>query len=144
MDMIAKRETAVKIAGAFLGTPYLWGGDNPIEGFDCSGLCIEILKSVGLLPRNGDWRARDLWDKFNANEAASPYAGCLVFWKASASDDSIVHIEFAISDELCIGAAQGGSATESLGDAIAHDAYVMIRPYKSRRNVRGILDPFRV
>jgi len=34
-------------------TFYLWGGDDPLAGFDCSGFVIEILKSVGILE---EWR----------------------------------------------------------------------------------------
>ena len=38
----------LQTALAYLGTPYVWGGDDP-SGFDCSGFVIECLKSAGLL-----------------------------------------------------------------------------------------------
>ena len=50
------RSVATKVAWHYLGTPYIWGGDD-FSGFDCSGFVIEILKSVGILPRDGDWTA---------------------------------------------------------------------------------------
>ena len=43
---IQDAELAVKYAMAFIGTPYVWGGDDPMGGFDCSGFCIEVLKGV--------------------------------------------------------------------------------------------------
>ena len=48
-----------------------------LRGFDCSGYCIEILKSVGLLPRKGDWTAAGLFEKFG--KVVEPSTGCLVF-----------------------------------------------------------------
>ncbi|MFC1535727.1 NlpC/P60 family protein, partial [Candidatus Neomarinimicrobiota bacterium] len=48
------KKIASSIAFHFVGLPYLWGGDDAVAGYDCSGLVIEILKSVGLLQRSGD------------------------------------------------------------------------------------------
>ena len=48
-----KRELFVDVLWNYLGTWYSWGGDDP-EGFDCSGLVVEGLKSVGMIPRGGD------------------------------------------------------------------------------------------
>jgi len=39
-------------AQAYLGTPYVWGGENPKVGFDCSGLVQWVFAEAGLhLPR---------------------------------------------------------------------------------------------
>lgn len=41
----------VQYATAQVGKPYVYGGDGP-EGYDCSGLCFEAYKSVGIsIPR---------------------------------------------------------------------------------------------
>ena len=48
------------LAFKFIGLPYIWGGDDTIKGFDCSGFVIELFKSVGILPRKGDWTAETL------------------------------------------------------------------------------------
>ena len=59
-----KRSLVCNQAWRYLGKPYIWGGDDPVGGFDCSGLVVELFKSVGKLPRQGDWTAHDLWLKF--------------------------------------------------------------------------------
>jgi cell wall-associated NlpC family hydrolase len=141
MDLVEKREVALKVAWGFLGTPYLWGGDDPMAGFDCSGYCIEILKSTGILPRRGDWTAQMLWERFETKEVTKPYTGCLVFWNNQAKD-RIIHVEFAINDTLCIGASGGGSKTVTVKEAIDQNAYIKVRPWKTRRYVKGFIDPF--
>lgn len=135
-----KKEIAQKVAFANYGKPYIWGGDDTVDGFDCSGFCIEILKSVGILPRSGDWTAQMLWDKFIDREVEKPYNGCLVFWH---NGTKIVHVEYAITDDLCIGASGGGSRTSSEEDAADQNAYIKIRPWESRSNVKGFVDPFK-
>lgn len=142
MDRLA---LAREIAMSLLWRPYLWGGDNPIEydgddedivtGFDCSGLIIEILKSVGKLPRRGDWRARDLQQMFPRVQV--PMLGCLVFY-----GDPATHVEFCLDEAHAIGASGGGSATTDLRAAVEADAYVMIRPARSRAGLWGYVDPF--
>ena len=135
------KDIAKQVAMKFLGKPYIWGGDDPMNGFDCSGFCIEILKSVGLLPRKGDWTAAMLWEQFKDKEVSAPYEGCLVFWKNNSG--KIIHIEYAIDTMFCIGASGGGSKTQSEDDALDQNAYIKIRPWATRSNVRGFIDPFK-
>jgi cell wall-associated NlpC family hydrolase len=137
-----KRRIAKKIAFSFLGKPYIWGGDDPIAGFDCSGEVIEILKSIGILPRKGDWTAEGLWNRFGRCEVKKPYNGCLVFWTNRSG--KISHVEYAINRELCIGASGGGSKTKTIEDAIKQNAYIKIRPWRSREEVKGFVDPFKL
>lgn len=137
------KRIAEKVAFSFLGKPYLWGGDDPINGFDCSGLCIEVLKSTGILPRKGDWTAQGLWNRFQEHEVCQPSLGCLVFW-TNAKGDKIIHVEMALDHHLCIGASGGGSRTTSKAKAASQNAYIKVRPYRSRKHVRGFLDPFQV
>ncbi|MDH5180799.1 MAG: C40 family peptidase [Gammaproteobacteria bacterium] len=45
-------EHAVNIAKGMLGVPYLYGGETPETGFDCSGLVVYSYQQVGItLPR---------------------------------------------------------------------------------------------
>lgn len=142
-----RRNIATGLALSFGGLPYLWGGDDPVAGFDCSGFCIELLRSVGLLPRHGDWTAAGLWKYFADNHGCAvptpPYEGCLVFWHGT-SQAKIIHVEYALNDELCIGASGGGSSTGSRLDAIRNNAYIKVRPWASRKGVYGVVDPFKI
>jgi cell wall-associated NlpC family hydrolase len=131
-------DVAENVALSFLGKPYFWGGDDPIQGFDCSGYCIEILKSVGLLPRNGDWTAAMLFNLFE--KVNSPRRGCLVFWENG--NGRIIHVEYCLDHYLSIGASGGGSTTDSQQDAIRQNAYVKVRPFHSRKGVAGFVDPW--
>ena len=47
------RRKLVETAESFLGVPYLWGGTNSDNGFDCSGLTMAVYRHNGLsLPRS--------------------------------------------------------------------------------------------
>ena len=101
---------------------------------------IEILKSVGKLPRKGDWTAAALHHKFPI-KPANGKAGDLVFW-ASVRGGRIIHVEIMINEELSIGASGGGSKTKTQQDAIKHNAFIKIRPIDSRKYIFGFANPY--
>lgn len=129
-------EIALRVAWKFVGTFYRWGGDDP-SGFDCSGLAIEILKSVGFVPRNYDSTAQGIYNKFRDKEVSEPSAGCFIFWSVNGK---IVHIEFCINETHTIGASGGGSSTTSIEAAEKQNAYVKVRPI--REGYSNIINPF--
>lgn len=136
---MSKLQVAREVAMGYRGMPYIWGGDDPIKGFDCSGFCIEILKSVGLLPRSGDWTAAGLFEKFESSPQG--FEGCLVYYRSSRNN-RIIHVEYCLGDGLAIGASGGGSSTTNAEIASSKNAYIKIRPFESRSNMAGFNDPF--
>lgn len=135
-----KRSIVLQVAMNYLGAFYSWGGDDP-SGFDCSGLVVECLKSVGVLPRRGDWTAQNVYDKWLDNKVTIPKAGDLVFW-VNHTGNKIIHIEIILNSELSIGASGGGSRTRVRLDAIRDNAFIKIRPFKSRPYLKGFLNPY--
>ena len=69
---------AVQWALAQIGTPYVWGGESPGAGFDCSGLAQAAFRAAGVsLPRV----AQDQYDATPKLAAGTPLApGDLVFF----------------------------------------------------------------
>jgi len=137
------RNQAVWYLKQWIGTPYLWGGDD-FFGYDCSGLVIEVLKSVGILPFNYDATADGLYHRFRGKEVKLGYAGCLVFWLApSPSGERAIHVEMMIDEYHVVGASGGNSRTKTLEDAIRQNAFVKMRPVEYRGGNYKIIDPFK-
>lgn len=132
-----KKDYACRLAWHFIGTFYTWKGDDP-SGFDCSGFVIEILKSVGIVPRKYDNTARGLYEEMFDKLVARPYKGCLVFF----GEPIVSHVEFCIDNEFSIGASGGGKATTTIKKAIEQNAFIKLRPIKRNRNIVGYIDPF--
>src|SRR5215211_3663670 len=139
--MIAnERDIALYIWEQCLLEPYRWGGDDPINGFDCSGLMLEGLKAAGRFPRVGDETAAGLANRYPA--APRLRRGVMLFWTWGAP--TIQHVEVVWSVTAggiyTLGAAAGGSKTLTLADAAAQNAYVMVRP--AREKWVKAVDPF--
>lgn len=134
------QELVLKIAWSYLGRPYIWGGDNP-TGFDCSGLVIECLKSVGILPRTVDWTAETLYQRFSNNcvslESVRP--GDLVFWSNGVYQ---VHVEIVVEPGLSIGASGGGSWAVDASTAYKRGAFIKVRPYSTRGGEMSFVNPY--
>lgn len=129
-------EISVNYIKNFLGLKYKWGGDDPIDGLDCSGAVNEMLKCAGKIREKEDYTADQLRWKYP--EADKPEIGVLVFFgKAKAT-----HVGICITDTLMIEAGGGNSSTEDEADAIRQNAYMKIRPILRRHDVLSFNDPF--
>lgn len=138
-----RRNQALLYARAFIGQPYRWGGDDPIHGFDCSGLVIEVLTAVGILPHRYDAPASTLLATLRALGAVTLDAvkpGAVIFFR-NASGDTI-HVELGLEAGLMLGASGGGSDTDDLEDAATRNAFVKVRPAGYRLEQATIVDPF--
>lgn len=131
--------TLHEYAMSFVGLPYRWGGDDPIGGYDCSGLVQEILASVGLEPPT-DLTAQGLYHYFkNRTQSDRIGAGALAFYGKSI--DAISHVALCIDHFRCIEAGGGGRATTTEDQAERDNAFVRIRPIKKRPDLIAVLMP---
>ena len=141
---MTSRNLALEILWRAWGRPYIWGGDDP-SGFDCSGLAVEVLQSVGALPA-GDWTAEGLRARFATRgagclEASELEPADLVFWLRN--NGRAVHVEMILDPtRFAMGAAGGGPTTRTADDAWRRNAFVRVRPWADRPGPRVFLDPF--
>lgn len=103
-------QTAIKDAESQLGRPYVWGGDNPAVGFDCSGLIEWAYGQAGIrLPRTSQeqWAAL----KGRAVPLSKVQAGDILFSAGSdGSPNSPGHEAMAISSSQIIEAPYTGAS----------------------------------
>lgn len=138
------REAIKDYALQFVGTPYMWGGDDPMAGFDCSGFAVEVLKSIGLLKRGSDYTAQGLWNIYKGHKIPKAKKGAFVFYHSSSDKNRIIHVGICLDRLRIVEAGGGGSRTKTVKDAIDQNAYIRIRSWNSRKNVAGFLDPVKV
>jgi cell wall-associated NlpC family hydrolase len=123
----------------FVGQPYIWGGEHPSLGFDCSGLTQEILRSVGLDPP-GDQNAQALYNHFEKIGAVNSYGlGALAFFGKSVT--SITHVGFCLDNYRMLEARGGDSTTLTKEIAIKQGAFVGVRLIKRRGDLVAVIKP---
>lgn len=123
----------------FVGTPYRWGGDDPINGLDCSGFIQELLASVGQDPQ-GDQTAQGLFNHFDKIGEWNKYVcGALAFYGKSVTE--INHVAMMLDQYRIIEAGGGGSKTLTLKDASDQNAFIRIRLLKNRKDLVAVIRP---
>lgn len=125
-------------AMSFVGRPYIWGGDDAIKGYDCSGFVQELLASQGIefdtdLTAHGIY----LYMKHNGLED-EPGEGSLCFY---GNRHRMTHVAMFLDCYFIIEAAGGGAKTKTRDDAIRDNAFIRIRPYNYRGDFKSIYTP---
>jgi cell wall-associated NlpC family hydrolase len=131
-------ESAIDYAQRFIGLPYHWGGNDAVEGFDCSGLAIEMLQSVGIIKNAFDATASGLAEMYP--KADEPDAGVLAFY--GKSDTEITHVAICLGRNRVLEAGGGNSKVIDNEAAKKYNAFIRIRPIDYRRDLRFFRDPF--
>lgn len=128
-------------AKSLLHTPYKWGGNNPLEGLDCSGFVRWVLMGVGALPAQ-DMNSQMIYDYFNDQRAAlctEVQPGALIFYGKSLN--AITHIAIAVDGKVVLEAGGGGRTTKTIADAKKKGAMVRMRPFGHRQDCVAVLLP---
>jgi cell wall-associated NlpC family hydrolase len=130
-------------AFSFLGTPYRWGGDDPLLGIDCSGLVLEVLKAAGVYKGAFDTTAQGLYDDLTKNKSAaltnSPAPMALAFY--GKSNKAITHVALCVCSTKVLEAGGGGHKVVDVASAAAANAFVRIRPIDHRIDLVAIVNP---
>jgi hypothetical protein len=117
-------QVAVQVALAQVGTPYLWGGETPGVGFDCSGLVQYAYGTAGLpLPRTAQTQF-DHDPLLPAGASVAP--GDLLFF--GTSTDQVTHVGIALGQGRMVDAPHTG-------------ALVRVEPIAGFRNYLGATRP---
>jgi cell wall-associated NlpC family hydrolase len=132
------------IALEILNVPYIWGGNNPSTGLDCSGAVQHILRRAGVLKDQKDRTAQELFNylKIHYKNSTAPnefYSGSVLFF--GTSPESITHVEIAVSHDMMIGASGGGKWCDTPDKAKSKDARFKFSPISNRKDLVAWVRP---
>jgi cell wall-associated NlpC family hydrolase len=116
---------AARTAERFVGIPYRWGGDNVVDGMDCSGFVRAVYNLCGLsIPRTSSeqFKAGDLVAKSDLKD------GDLVFF--GSSSDNINHVGIYVGDGKFVHAPRRG---EEIRVTAVNESYFEKRFIGARR-----------
>lgn len=112
----------------FVGIPYIYGGENPAEGLDCSALVRWLLKSQGVRI-DGSGNSQSLFNQFSKkNSGTKAGLGALVFYGKGAT--GINHVAMCLDENLHIEAGGGSPTVLTRGAAFLRTAFVRISPIR--------------
>lgn len=120
-----------------IGQPYRWGGDDAINGFDCSGLAMEILTAFGFKIQDMNSHNLFVWCKVQGFKNQR-MPGALAFF---GKREAITHMGVVLNEHLMVEAGGGAQDTVSLDVAAKRNAFVRIRPILHRRDFVDLYYP---
>jgi cell wall-associated NlpC family hydrolase len=116
---------AARTAERFVGIPYQWGGDNVVEGMDCSGFVRAVYNLCGVnIPRTSR-------EQFRTGENVGRESlkdGDLVFF--GSSSDSINHVGIYVGNNRFVHAPRRG---DEIKVSSLEDAYFTKKFFGARR-----------
>lgn len=129
----------LQYAMQFIGQPYYFGGNDPQQGWDCSGLVGEILLAGGAVPFGTRTNAQGLYDLISTNGGTCWNLGSVAFFGQDMK--SIVHVGWCLDSFLMLEAGGGDSGVVDTASAIARHAFVKMRPIRYRKDFLTVLKP---
>jgi cell wall-associated NlpC family hydrolase len=117
---------AARTAERFVGIPYRWGGENVVDGMDCSGFVRAVYNLCGLsIPRTSR-------DQYNSGESVVKEDlrdGDLVFFGSSA--ETINHVGIYVGDSRFVHAPKRGEEIRatSIDESYFEKRFVGARRY---------------
>lgn len=137
MDPALLKQYLISLAG----TKYFYSGDDPVSGFDCSGLACEFLRATGLVSWNFRTNAQGLLNHFEHSGSFNAWGfGALAFYGQDARQ--VVHVGICLDSKHMIEAGGGGPDTTTAEAASDKNAFVRIRPIKYRKDFLCVIKPF--
>lgn len=137
-DHKVTKEEFKQIMLHYLNIPYRWGGDDPMAGFDCSGLTQELQSILGIKPQ-GDHSASGLYNYWKNNGEMGAYdTGALAFY---GTPGAISHVAVLFDAETILEAGSGRQTTTSLQAAIDQNAYTRLRSVNNRKDLVAVIKP---
>ena len=126
---------------ANLNVPYQWGGNNALEGYDCSGFVMEYMHTFGIGPKR-DSSAQMIYNYYlnHRSETVTNWSapdgqfpvGTLIFF--GRGFNKITHVGIMINSTQMAEAGGGNRGILTEEEAALQNAYVKIRPIKNRND----------
>lgn len=129
--------TMFEYALSMLGTHYVWGGNTPDEGLDCSGYMCEVLRAYGHID-NQDYNAKMLHRVFllKANKTCPTFDECesenfLVFY--GEDEEKITHV--GMFNQYYLTYVESGGE----GRQASTKGFVRVRPIDHRDDIVAMI-----
>lgn len=103
-------ETAIQAALSQIGRPYVWGGETPGGGFDCSGLMLWAFDKAGITLHRV---ASDQYNDGQNIERDKLERGDMVFWATDVSNPATIgHVALYLGNNQIIVAPHSGALVQ--------------------------------